>query len=209
MPFLEKIGDIDFPVFDFQIPEVHSICMSGHKWIGAPWPCGIFMSKVKYQMRPVENPEYIGSPDTTFSGSRNGFSALILWDFISSNSVKRLTERIQRGEELAQYTLQKLDEVKEAHKGLELWVEYSPHALTVRFRQANDRIVFKYSLSNETLYVDDDEPVRAYSHIYLMDSVTKGLIDKLTDDLKAKDAFKSDEALNECKHIHGRGLGFK
>ncbi|MDR0378299.1 MAG: hypothetical protein LBH70_10960, partial [Spirochaetaceae bacterium] len=154
-----------------------------------------------------ENPEYIGSPDTTFSGSRNGFSALILWDFISSNSVKRLTDRIQHGERMAQYALQKLEEVKKAHKELKLWIEYSPHALTVRFRQANDRIVFKYSLSNETLVVNGE--TRSYSHIYLMDSVTEGLIDKFTDDLKAKDAFKLSKTLNESRYIHGRGMGFK
>jgi histidine decarboxylase len=165
------------------------------------------MSKVKYQMHPVEDPEYIGSPDTTFSGSRNGFSALILWDFISSHSVERLTDRIRKGEEMAQYALQKLVEVQEVHKDLELWIEYSPHALTIRFRQANDRIVFDYSLSNETLFVNGE--TRSYSHIYLMDSVTKGLIDKFTDDLKTKDAFKLSKTLNERRYIHGRGLGFK
>ena len=27
------------PIFDFRLPFVSSICTSGHKWIGAPWPC--------------------------------------------------------------------------------------------------------------------------------------------------------------------------
>jgi histidine decarboxylase len=207
MPFLEKSGEKDFPVFDFRIPEVHSICMSGHKWIGAPWPCGIFMSKVKYQMRPVENPEYIGAADTTFSGSRNGFSALILWDFISSHSVNDMVKRIQRGEKLAEYARGKLEEAQEAHEKLDLWIEYSPRTLTIRFRRPNDRIVFKYSLSNETLWVKNEK--RAYSHIFLMDSVTEELIDRFTEDLKAEGAFKDDKKLEEERYIHGRGLGFK
>ena len=29
------------PVFDFRLDHVASIVTSGHKWIGAPWPCGI------------------------------------------------------------------------------------------------------------------------------------------------------------------------
>jgi histidine decarboxylase len=205
MPFLEKSGEKNLPVFDFRIPELHSICMSGRKWIGSPWPCGIFMSKVKYQINLVENPEYIGSDDTTFSGSRNGFSALILWDFISRNSVGDLTRRANKCEETAQYALKKLDEAQKAHKELDLWIEYSPHALTVRFRQAVCRLVFKYSLSNETLYVKNEK--RNYSHIYLMDSVTHELIDRFVEDLKAEDAFKIDADGGAA--VHGRGRGFR
>jgi histidine decarboxylase len=204
MPFLEKSG-VPVPVFDFRVPELHSICMSGHKWIGAPWPCGIFMSKVKYQMKPVDNPEYIGSPDTTFSGSRNGFSALILWNFVSGHSVEDMIRRIGAGEKMAQYALKKLREVQD-HHGTDLWVEYSPRTLTIRFRQANDQLVFKYSLSNETLYVKNEQ--RDYSHIYLMDWVSKELLDRFADDLKASDAFSTAQA-DRLPHIHGMGLGFK
>jgi histidine decarboxylase len=204
MPFLEKSGE-QIPVFDFRVPELHSICMSGHKWIGAPWPCGIFMSKVKYQMKPVDNPEYIGSADTTFSGSRNGFSALILWYFISSHSVRDMIQRIARGEEMAQYALKKLQEVQKCHKA-DLWVEYSPHTLTVRFRQANDQLVFKYSLSNETLYVKNVK--RDYSHLYLMDSVSKELLDQFAEDLKTSHAFPSAQE-EHPPVVHGMGLGFK
>ena len=204
MPFLEKSGE-QIPVFDFRVPELHSICMSGHKWIGAPWPCGIFMSKVKYQMKPVDNPEYIGSPDTTFSGSRNGFSALILWYFISSHSVQDMIQRIARGEEMAQYALKKLQEVQKRHEA-DLWVEYSPRTLTIRFRQANDRLVFKYSLSNETLYVKNEK--RDYSHLYLMDWVSDELLDRFAEDLKAPDAFPSAQE-ERLPIVHGMGLGFK
>jgi histidine decarboxylase len=117
------------------------------------------------------------------------------WDFISGHSVEDLVQRIQRGEDMARYALEKFADVREAHEGLDLWIEHSPHALTIRFRQTNDRIVFKYSLSNETLFVGDKK--RAYSHIYLMDSVTKELIDRFTRDLDHNPV------------VHGRGLGFR
>ena len=36
-----------FPVFDFRLDYVCSIATSGHKWMGSPWPCGIFMTRSK------------------------------------------------------------------------------------------------------------------------------------------------------------------
>lgn len=52
MPLLELARergqfDHDVPRFDFRLPYVHSIVMSGHKWNGAPWPTGIYMTRVK------------------------------------------------------------------------------------------------------------------------------------------------------------------
>lgn len=86
------------PNFDFAIPEVCSVLMSGHKFPGAPWPCGVFMTRTKYQLEPPANPHYLGSPDSTFAGSRNGFSAMILWDYIAKNSKTDLTEKATKAE---------------------------------------------------------------------------------------------------------------
>lgn len=90
MPFIEMAHEHNPPLisqrgpnFDFRLPIVNSMVMSGHKWPGAPWPCGIFMTKVKYQLFPPDDPEYLGSPDSTFAGSRNGFSAIIMWDYLA------------------------------------------------------------------------------------------------------------------------------
>ncbi|GHU56838.1 hypothetical protein AGMMS49975_20960 [Clostridia bacterium] len=212
-PYLKKLDEFkDLPVFDFSIDGVHSLTMSGHKWIGAPWPCGIFLTKLKYQLYPVDDPAYIGSPDTTFAGSRNGFSALILWDFISKNSVEDLIARIEKGLTLTDYAITKLEEVQafrakaygEPADGL--WIEHSKYALTVRLRKANDDITFKYSLSGEELYVKDKVKPLKYSHIYLMDHVTKELLDEFAEDLKAEDAFAPQDAVSA---VVGRGRGFR
>ncbi len=187
MPFLEMAEKSDdFPIFDFRIPELQSISMSGHKWIGAPWPCGIYMTKVKYQLLPPDDPMYIGAPDSTFAGSRNGFSPLLLWNYLSKNSYEDLINKVLYTQKQAQYALAKFQEL-ERILSKDLWVEYSPRSLTVRFKKANDSIIFKYSLSGETLYVNQEE--RAYNHIYIMESVTWELIDRLIDDLKAPNAF--------------------
>lgn len=197
MPFLEMTEEIeDLPVFDFRIPDIQSICMSGHKWIGAPWPCGIYMSKVKYQLLPPDDPNYIGSPDSTFSGSRNAFSALILWDYLAKHSYEDLKEKIVRAQDLVQYAVEQFNTLEE-EMGEDLWVEHAPLALTIRFKQTNSDIIFKYSLSGEVLYVDGEK--RAYSHIYIMDSVTKEQIDNLIADLKQPDSFPEQELYPELQ----------
>jgi len=194
MPFAEKLGrkfgNEDFPVFDFRIPEVHSISTSGHKWLGAPWPCCVYMTKVKYQMLPPSDPNYIGSPDSTFAGSRNGFSSLILWDYLSRNSVDDLIAKINSAFDLMEYVHEQLKIVQEK-QGKDLWIEVSPYALTIRFKRPNEEIVYKYSLSGENLYVLGKE--RAYSHIYMMESVTKELIDQFISDLSEPGAFIEQE----------------
>jgi histidine decarboxylase len=202
-PYLKKEG-FSIPDFDFSIPEVHSITMSGHKWIGAPWPCGIFMSKVKYQLLPVDNPAYIGASDTTFSGSRNGFSALLLWDFIARNSVNSPIDRITADIKRADRFVISLQELQEKIR-MNIWIERSKYSLTVRFKQANPDIVFKYSLSGEDLYVNGK--VRNYSHIYIMPSVTDELLGRLIEDLSQPGAFPDQDENQEI--ATGRGLGFK
>lgn len=196
MPYLEvalrkKLIDkpykeYKFPIFDFRIKEIHSLAVSGHKWVGSPWPSGIYMSKVKYQLKPITDPMYIGSPDTTFAGSRNGFSPLIFWDHLSQRSKKDHIKEIVKCEKLAQKTYEELIKLKKY--GVE-WVERSPFSLTIRFKQPNKKIVFKYSLSTEALYVNGKQ--RDYAHIYIMEHVTQDLINNLIKDLKSEFAYKN------------------
>lgn len=204
MPFVKMAKDkgiqdipICGPEFDFGLKCVNSLVMSGHKWPGAPWPCGIYMTKVKYQLYPPDDPEYIGSPDSTFAGSRNGFSSIILWDYLAKHSYEDQIDRIRRCEYLAGYAETQLKTVEPCHPELKLWIERTPLSLTVRFHKPNDWIVFKYSLSCETLSVDGEK--RNYAHIFAMDSASEELIDALVEDLKQPDAFKDvkDEPISD------------
>ncbi|WP_199337208.1 pyridoxal-dependent decarboxylase [Nostoc sp. FACHB-152] len=225
MPFIEmayNMGKISQrgPNFDFRLPFVHSIAMSGHKWIGAPLPCGIYMTKTKYQLRPPDDPEYIGSQDTTFAGSRNGFSAMLLWDYLAKNSYEAQVNKVLYTENIANYAYLQLKALEEK-LGEDLWVQHTPLSLTIRFKRANDDIVFKYSLSSETLYVKGQK--RQYSHIFLMAHVTTTLIDELIQDLTQSGAFaKQEEEKPELEsdiyvthkpkkliHVPHTGRGFK
>ncbi|KAJ7516298.1 hypothetical protein O6H91_22G051900 [Diphasiastrum complanatum] len=193
MPFIEMAHERDpklipesGPVFDFRLPFVHSISMSGHKWVGSPVPCGIFMTKTKYQLSPPSLPEYIGSPDTTFAGSRSGLSPIILWHQLSELSYEDQMKKAEENEAMAQYAYDKLRGL-EKKLGKDLWVARSKLALTVRFRQARPDIVKKYSLSNEILIVGNE--YRNYSHVFTMNHVTTHLVDALISDLSEEGAF--------------------
>ncbi|KAH7351577.1 hypothetical protein KP509_19G003700 [Ceratopteris richardii] len=193
MPFIEMAylsGRVATkgPTFDFRLPMVHSIAMSGHKWIGASVPCGVYMTKVKYQMLPPEMPEYIGTPDTTFAGSRNGLSPMLLWDNIARNSYEDQVQKALDLEELAAYAEDKLLYLQNQVLHTDLYVARTKLALTVRFKRANDELCRKYSLSNEDL-----NGLR-FSHIFLMEHVTTELVDQLIEDLSREGAFAPQKA---------------
>lgn len=188
------------PNFDFRLPFVHSMTMSGHKWIGAPWPCGVFMTKTRYLLRPPSRPGYIGSNDSTLAGSRNAFSAIVLWDHLARHSYVRQIEKALRLEELAEYMYRQLQAL-EQERGEDLWVARTPLSLTLRFRRPNPVIVLKYSLANETLDVGDER--RDYSHIYIMEHVTRERLDQLLADLRQPQAFTVvPEATSQTPHVH-------
>ena len=63
-----------FPEFDFSLPFVISIVTSSQKWIGAPWPCGVYLTRTRLMLKPPSKLGYIDSYDATFAGSRNALS---------------------------------------------------------------------------------------------------------------------------------------
>ncbi len=186
MPFVEMAYNQGLskergPNFDFRLSYVHSITMSGHKWNGSPWPCGVFMTKVKYQLRPPDIQDYVASPDTTLSSSRNGFSALILWNYLATNSYDTQIERFLRTQKVATYACEQLEKLA-IELGQELWVEHNPLSLSLHFKRVNEQLISKYSLSNATYWVQGEK--REYSNIFIMEHVTETLIDDFIEDLR-------------------------
>lgn len=200
LPFLEMAyhaGRIDRhgPIFDFRLPYVHSIVMSGHKWPGTPWPTGIYLTRRKYLIRPPEDPEYIGAPDTTFAGSRNGLSPLIMWYYIANMSYEDQVQKVLHCQNVASYAEKKLRKLSES-LGSDLWVQRSPLSLSILFRRPSEDIVTKYSLSTEKIkFAGNAWLMRDYAHIYCMARVTTDLIDQFTSELHRKDAFPDVEPI--------------
>lgn len=195
--YFAKHGDDTVPNFDFSNPMVHSIVTSGHKWPGAPWPTGVYMTKQQFMVSPPDNPEYIGSPDTTFAGSRNGLSPLVLWEYFARNSYQQQIELAMQAQQMAHYAYEQLSLVAEfwRNKGVRLpeglWLQRTPLSLSLIFCQPNESIIFRYSLAKEsiTLGEDQDKELRHYVHLFTMWDVDKTLIDSLCHDLKQPDAF--------------------
>lgn len=184
------------PIFDFTLPFVCSIVTSAHKWPGSPWPTGIYMTKTGLQLLPPSLPGYIGSPDTTFAGSRNGLSTLIWWTYISTHDYDAQVKKLMHCLKLTEYTKDQLKKVEEDRGRCEdLWIAHSPLSLSVRFKKPNDDIVYKYTLANETLTMDtkDGMITRTYTHIYLMGGTTKEKLDELFAALRAPDAFPDQD----------------
>jgi histidine decarboxylase len=153
--------------------HVSSIVCSGHKYLGSPVPCGIYLTKVGNQMSPPDNPEYIGSPDTTFGGSRSALAPLLLWNALARRSLDDHIKAAVTSQSIAEYAVKKLKEVAEQRSGFV--VRRGPFALSVVFTLPSEEIVRKYSLATMKSI--------GMAHLFAMPHVSEGLIDELADDL--------------------------
>jgi histidine decarboxylase len=79
------------PLFDFRLP-IDTLSFSGHKFLGAPIPCGLVLGFKNRVIPFAGNAEYVNSLDTTLSGSRDGLSSLMLWLVTRQIGASGLTE---------------------------------------------------------------------------------------------------------------------
>lgn len=84
---------------------VDSLCVSGHKMMGSPIPCGIVVAKRENVERISVDVDYILAQDKTITGSRNGHTPLLMWAAIRSRSFAEWRQRIKRCLEMAQYAV--------------------------------------------------------------------------------------------------------
>ncbi len=154
------------PAFDFE-QGIDSIAISGHKFIGSPIPCGVVIVKKSYKDRIGQTIPYIGTLDTTITGSRNGHSPLFLWYAIKKLGRDGLKQRAIKSLELAAYL-----ESEMKNMGIEAW--RNANAITVVFSKPSDEICIKWQLASEG----------KKSHIICMPGVSKKSIDEFLLDLK-------------------------
>ena len=154
------------PAWDFE-DGADSIAISGHKFIGSPIPCGIVLARRAHVERIGHSVAYIGSVDTTISGSRNGFTPLLLWYAIRSLGQEGLKRRIDDSMEVAAYTEEKLNQA-----GVAAW--RNPQALTVVFPQPPKEVRDKWQLAS----------ANGMSHLICMPHVRREQIDELIRDIE-------------------------
>jgi histidine decarboxylase len=157
------------PAFDFA-DGADSIALSGHKFIGAPMPCGVVIARKRNVDRIGRSIGYIGSMDTTVTGSRNAFTPLVLWYAIKSMGEQGLRDRLARCQQLAQYAVTAMNE-----RGIAAW--RNPNALTVIFPKVSDALKNKWQLATQDV-----------SHLIVMPGVEQAHIDALIADMEKENA---------------------
>jgi histidine decarboxylase len=147
------------PAFDFS-DGADSISISGHKFIGSPIPCGIVLAKKRNVDRIARSIAYIGSLDTTITGSRNGLTPLILWIAIKHWGAEGFSERVKHSLEVAAYAENGLKEL-----GINAW--RNPNAITVVFPSPSPKLRDKWQLAT----------AEGLSHLIVMPNVSREQID--------------------------------
>lgn len=161
LPFVE-----DPQPFDFR-EEINSMSISGHKMIGCPIPCGFALARKNLVDRISQSVEYIGTMDTTVTGSRNAITPLFLWYRFRTVGVEGFRQRIARCQEVAEYTV---DELKKL--GLDAWRHRN--SVTVVFPRPSMDFISRWQLA-----VHHD-----IAHIITMPHISTEMIDRIISDLK-------------------------
>jgi histidine decarboxylase len=165
------------PHYDFE-DGADSVAVSGHKFLGAPIPCGVVVARKHNVQRIARAIDYIGNLDTTISGSRNGFTPLMLWYRLEELGIEGIRRRLAHSLELAAYLERRLQAAS-----IDAW--RNPNAITVVMPRASEMIRAKWQLATAG-------PI---SHVLVLPNVTKEQVDAFVDDVIAD----SNRQEAECK----------
>jgi histidine decarboxylase len=161
LPFVDDPQPFNFAA------GVDSIAISGHKMIGAPFPCGIALAKRKLVERIARSIEYVGTMDTTIAGSRNALGPLFLWYAFRTVGLSGFRERVRECLDVAEHAVNRLSAA-----GRGAWRH--KNSITVVFARPSDAVVRRWQLA----------PYQDFAHIITMPHVTRELVDRLTEDIE-------------------------
>lgn len=163
LPFMKEMGA---PQISFDKP-IGSVSVSGHKFIGAPYPCGIVVARKEHVERIQTAIEYIGALDSTIGGSRNGQAPLYLWYAIESRGHdKGFEKEVATSLEMADYLCEQLGSIGYPY-------DRNQFSNTVTFKEPVEDIVRKWQLAR----------VRGKAHIITVPHANKQKIDAFIEDL--------------------------
>lgn len=162
---------------NFNLP-IHSLAISGHKFIGCPFPCGVVLTRKKLVDKLATNIEYIGSKDTTLSGSRNGHAPLFLWYAIM--------QRQHLFESEAHWCVNKAVYLYEQLKEAGLFCLLNPYSTTVVFDKPPAAIVAKWQLAT----------AGNLAHVVVMQNHSYELLDRIVADMAASISCSAAIALS-------------
>lgn len=134
LPFVDQPQAFDFSA------GIDSISISGHKMIGSPIPCGVVLARKQHVDRIARAVEYVGTLDTTISGSRNGISPLFLWYAINQKGRSGFRQMIQDCLSVADYAVKRFNQA-----GINAWRH--ENSVTVVFPKAAESVLKKWQIA--------------------------------------------------------------
>ena len=156
LPFLERKNSLSI---DFNM-DIDSIAISGHKFLGCPMPCGVFMTRKNYMNKLLKPIEYLNSVDSTITGSRNGLSSLFIWNVIVTKGMDGFKKDVDKTMENAKYLVKEL-------KKRNISAFKNSLSSTVIFERPNEEFVKRWQLAC----------TGDIAHVVVMPSVNKEKLD--------------------------------
>ena len=169
LPFIDNP-----PPWNFQ-SGIDSIAISGHKMIGSPIPCGVVLAKKNNVDRIAQSVEYIGTLDTTLSGSRNALTPLFLWYAFHTIGIDGFKTIIQNCLNVADYAVEQLNAL-----GSYAWRH--SYSNTVVFDRPAPSVTQYWQLACHG----------SLSHLITMPHVTWEQVDRLVNQIQATDPVIAD-----------------
>eukprot|EP00754_Rhynchopus_humris_P045652 Rhum_TRINITY_DN5137_c0_g1::Rhum_TRINITY_DN5137_c0_g1_i1::g.16518::m.16518/K01590/hdc, HDC; histidine decarboxylase len=90
LPFMKEFEQVDFT------KQIDSMCVSGHKFLGCPMPCGVVICRKENLDNVTQEIEYLNSVDTTIMGSRNGHAPIFLWYSLQKGGLESLNQKVKK-----------------------------------------------------------------------------------------------------------------
>ncbi|MBF8982362.1 hypothetical protein IZY60_02310 [Lutibacter sp. B2] len=203
LPFLNTYKEIlPFklaPEDENYIP-IDSIAVSGHKFLGAPFPCGIgifrksnvdsMVNEIQSNFKDIitnsknvytdeEVQKYFEQHGTIITGSRNSYMSVVIWKRICELGEKGLGEFAQNTIGISKYAEQKLKEV-EKQTNITAFRNKSSNIIILK-PSPKGEILDKWGMPQEI-----DENNNVVSHLDIMPHVSTDMIDEFVNDLLIK-----------------------
>ncbi len=159
LPFVKDAQPFDFSA------GIDSISISGHKMPGIPLPCGVALAKREHVNRIGRTVEYVGTNDTTVTGSRSGITPLFLWHLIQTVGENGLRKIVAGCLDTADYAIARF-----AAHDVTAWRH--KNSLTVVFPRRNPDALRKWQIATQG----------GDAHLIAMPHVTKDHIDRFIQD---------------------------
>eukprot|EP01060_Flectonema_neradi_P026436 TRINITY_DN353_c0_g2_i3.p1 TRINITY_DN353_c0_g2~~TRINITY_DN353_c0_g2_i3.p1 ORF type:complete len:483 (+),score=119.89 TRINITY_DN353_c0_g2_i3:41-1489(+) len=160
LPFMQEFEQVDFS------KKIDSMCVSGHKFLGCPMPCGVVICRKKNLEKLSEEVEYLNSIDTTIMGSRNGHAPIFLWYSLQKGGIEALRQKVRYCHANAKFLFHLLQE-----RGVKAML--NERSTTVVLERPNEDFVKHWQLAC----------INDIAHVVVMPNVTVEKIIQFVDEL--------------------------